>query len=413
LQADSLGLYSHLQGGFAACTSLLSKDSRIGCLSSQGGDYGALWPIETSSDMEDWLGRKEPNILVLASAFFTKGNVNRLIESGYVRGILVLDGKAPSGGYSPVSTYPQKQFGLHPDSDHQWNPLGDDFAFQSFSIPMFQLDANNSADILDKATQNKQIGGFPQHAANLDSFMFSSMDSASCMRRGRCDPVGGRSVWSSLHKEVDPSRRMIMSISQMDSNAFFRDLAFGADAEVSGTIAQLLAATMLKNVHTDDLDKDIVFAWFTGESFGYVGSQRFVYDITEFECLEFDGDNSCKNPPKATLNFQKIKMQNIDAIIEMDQVGNLQYNDQREPVFCLHHEPTTDNTKFAAIDNVLTEVAVNAEITLNYSAKEGIPPSSLMSFLRANSSIPGVVISEFDENYTNKWDPLWLRFDGS
>ena len=35
------------------------------------------------------------------------------------------------------------------------------------------------------------------------------------------------------------------------------------------------------------------------------------------------------------------------------------------------------------------------------SSNPGIPPSSLMSFLRANSSIAGAVLTEFDSAYGN------------
>ena len=35
------------------------------------------------------------------------------------------------------------------------------------------------------------------------------------------------------------------------------------------------------------------------------------------------------------------------------------------------------------------------------SSNPGIPPSSLMSFLRANSSIAGAVLAEFDSAYSN------------
>jgi hypothetical protein len=33
----------------------------------------------------------------------------------------------------------------------------------------------------------------------------------------------------------------------------------------------------------------------------------------------------------------------------------------------------------------------------------GIPPSSLSSFLRANASIAGVVLTEFDADFTNRY----------
>lgn len=39
----------------------------------------------------------------------------------------------------------------------------------------------------------------------------------------------------------------------------------------------------------------------------------------------------------------------------------------------------------------------------------GIPPSSLMSFLRLNSSLQGVVLTEFDQSFTNPY--YGSRFD--
>lgn len=151
------------------------------------------------------------------------------------------------------------------------------------------------------------------------------MNGMSSYYLGRCEPVGGKSIWTSLYGPVNTSREMVMAITHQDSNAFFRDVAVGADADVSGTIAQLLAAvTLKKHIEPHLLSKDIVFAWFAGEAWGYVGSQRFVYDITQFACETPSSNGGCDKPPKNSLDFESIKMPNIDAIIELNQVGNIQ-----------------------------------------------------------------------------------------
>lgn len=43
------------------------------------------------------------------------------------------------------------------------------------------------------------------------------------------------------------------------------------------------------------------------------------------------------------------------------------------------------------------------------ASNPGIPPSSLMSFLRVNASIQGVILNEFDQAYTNPY--YGSRFD--
>ena len=41
-------------------------------------------------------------------------------------------------------------------------------------------------------------------------------------------------------------------------------------------------------------------------------------------------------------------------------------------------------------------------VAVNNNALPGIPPSSLMTFLQARSDIPGVVITDYETQYSNK-----------
>lgn len=45
------------------------------------------------------------------------------------------------------------------------------------------------------------------------------------------------------------------------------------------------------------------------------------------------------------------------------------------------------------------------------AANPGVPPSSLMSFLRVKPAIAGVVLTEFDQAFTNPF--TGSRFDGA
>jgi hypothetical protein len=100
-------------------------DTLYSLLGSRGGDSGPLWPIETEDDVNEFIKShgSPKKILVLNSTLFTKDRVKSLIDTGDVAGILVTAGLAPSAGFSPVSQFPNKQYGLHSDSDYVWNPL--------------------------------------------------------------------------------------------------------------------------------------------------------------------------------------------------------------------------------------------------------------------------------------------------
>jgi nicastrin len=154
--------------------------------------------------------------------------------------------------------------------------------------------------------------------------MHSSGTADVCIRRGQCQPLGGKSVWSSLGGNVSSSKKIVFVSTSLDSNAFFHDIAIGADAHISSVITLLLTAHTLSNVNMHALDKQIVLGLFAGESWGYLGSKKFVDDIVNFKCTTLSDDgNSCLVPYRPNLQFQQIKLSNIDLLIDIDQISNL------------------------------------------------------------------------------------------
>jgi nicastrin len=422
-QNTGLNLYTPVAG--YPCTRLMSKDGVIGCQTSRGGASGALWPLDTQQDIEDWVKNppSDKKVLLLQNSIFTKDNVAKLQKTGKVAGVLVpSDTTAPLDGFSPADPYPNKRFGIHNDADWIWNPVGNSWDFNSYDFPIWSLSGrmpfpdDSSRVIVNVTNENKRRKGeWPQYAINMEAFMSAGTDSETCLRRGRCDPLGGKSIWSAFGP-IDPNKEIILAIAQIDSNAFFHDLAVGADSSMSGAIALLLAAKQLQYAFQKNLlTKQLVFAFFTGEAWGYIGSKRFVKDITSFTCKEtVDGTDRCNEPPTPTLAFQNIKLDKISAIIELNQVGQLPPSDtnNRSQIF-IHWEKPNQSSNQADLLAALSTVRnkVNSTVDLRYASANtpGIPPSSLMSFVANNPNQAGVVLTGFDRNYTNKY--YGSRFD--
>jgi nicastrin len=66
-----------------------------------------------------------------------------------------------------------------------------------------------------------------------------------CITTARCIPIGGYSVFGSLDRLLNDSKPWVLGTAALDSSALFHDLAAGADADMSGTIALLAAAKAL------------------------------------------------------------------------------------------------------------------------------------------------------------------------
>lgn len=74
-------------------------------------------------------------------------------------------------------------------------------------------------------------------------------------------------------------------MAPMDSAAFFHDAAYGANSAVTGVVAVLGAAAALADIpDVAKLPRKIVFAFFQGEAWSFVGSRRFVADLQNFTC---------------------------------------------------------------------------------------------------------------------------------
>ncbi|KAG2406376.1 Nicastrin Precursor [Vigna angularis] len=334
-----------------------------------------------------------------------------------VSGVLVepsTDLQNKINGFSPDQKFPQGQFAPYHNTGYEWNPIGSGVMWKSYNFPVFLLTESGSKTLQEFVTKNEdKKKAYTSNVAEFDLVMQTvksgTLDSESCLKEETCLPLGGYSVWSSLPpintSSSQQSKPILMTVASMDSASFFRDKTLGADSPISGLIALLAAVDALSHLDgLGDLSKQLVFAVFTGEAWGYLGSRRFLVELD----LHSDAVHG--------LNHGL-----IEKVIEIGSVGKGLSGGVNN--FFAHTEGDYRNTPNLLVTNTSSMqdssatnqtmgalkraqeslLYENIKIASASSSNPGIPPSSLMSFLEKNPAISGVVLEDFDSVFVNKF----------
>jgi nicastrin len=287
-------------------------------------------------------------------------------------------------------------------------------------FPVFAINETDGEDLLNKAKENKRLNSWPKWAVEFKAFMWGSVNSATCLRRGYCEPVGGQSVWGTFEEGLDDQREIVLVMAQLDANSIFQDLAIGAEAASSGvttllTAIQALASQRKKEVQLNipyappaPTKRQLVFGFWTGEDFGYIGSRSFVQDLVNFKCNSpVTGDQGrvrCSNPWASDYAFKNISFSRIYAMIDLQQLGQIEGG-----TVYVHRAPTSKNTDVLMATLNASASGLRVSVEPAFQPTFELPPSSLQSFLLANDSLPAIMLSDFKSNYRNpyfgsRWD---------
>ncbi|XP_078065016.1 nicastrin-like, partial [Mustelus asterias] len=319
----------------AACVRLLNSTHQIGCQSSLNGDTGVIQLVEKEEDLA-WVfkeGPHPPYAVLLETHMFRRDVMLRLKAQDRVAGVAVVIPSTPeTSQFSPQLKCPNAGYGVYSQdygpeymncNTTLWNPNANGLSFEDFPFPIFMLRDQNETQTIRECyyNHNKPDNGtppeYPLCAMQLSSHMHAVRDTVTCMRRNTaqltitlnpevvCDPLGDYNVWAvtrpiNKSDKAQPEARFVLAATRLDASSFFWGVAPGADSAVSGFIALLAAAEALARV-TDitTLQKNIMFVFFQGETFDYIGSSRMVYDMKKG-------------------NFP-IQLQNVDSFVELNQ----------------------------------------------------------------------------------------------
>ncbi|XP_028800506.1 nicastrin [Neltuma alba] len=380
------------------CVRLLSLSGPIGC--SNPGRDKVVAPIVTFKNANQL--SKSSAILVSLDEFeslLTRISGDSSFASK-VAGVLVESGAGVQNklkGFSPELKFPQVEFAPYHNTGHQWNPTGSGIMWKSYNFPVFLLSDGSTETLHEVATKNENNRkGYTANVAEFDLVMqvtkSGNHGSESCLKEATCLPLGGYSVWSSLPpiniSSFDHSKPIILTMASMDSASFFRDKSLGAESPISGLIALLAAVDALSHVNgLGDLTKQLVFAVFTGEAWGYLGSRRFLLELDTHSDAVHGLNNS-----------------QIETVIEIGSVGK-GFSEGGHRFFAhTSGVSSATNETLAALRHAQESLpSENIKIASPSDSNPGIPPSSFMTFLKKNPAISGIVVEDFDAVFANKF----------
>ncbi|KAF6250532.1 Nicastrin-domain-containing protein [Scenedesmus sp. NREL 46B-D3] len=417
--------------GTGGCYKLLNATGPVGSQGNPDYNMDIDAPLVHYSNLQQHLLRDVAVLLpVKQSVDFMQQLQSSPEMQQRIKGVL-FDDTEPPASYSTVGHFPGgSEYAPYDAPSYVWNRAAaansHPFSSSWFPMPVFLLTPQLAADAQQRAAYNaKQDASRKQYHARMKLAMTAaaSANSADCISQGTCKPLGGYSVWAALPPLPpaaaaaaaaapglgDDARPIILVVTQMDSIDMFHDSVQGADAPLSGLIAMLAALQALHRSATSSsggsagfsgYSKRLVFMALAGEPWGYMGSRRLLFEAAT-------GSNST-----AGLN-----MSLVEQVIEVGQVGRLAARPAADAALKLYAHAQQGASfgdtsgMLAALQAAARAEAGAAEIdVLPASASNpGIPPSSLMSFLRVKPSIQGLVLAEFDDGFSNPY--FGSRFD--
>nr|XP_056709433.1 LOW QUALITY PROTEIN: nicastrin [Euleptes europaea] len=401
----------------ATCVRLMNATHQIGCQSSMNGDTGVIHVVEKQEDVQ-WVlsdGPHPPYMVLLDGELFTRVMMDQLKESSRISGVAVAMAKpSPAGGFSPGSKCPNDGFGVY-SSEYgsqyahcnrmEWNPLGNGLFYEDFSFPIFLLQDENETQVIKQCYQTYNLprnGSVPQYplcAMQLFSHMHAVTSTVTCMRRTSlqstfsinpeviCDPLSDYNVWSTLKPinvsaTLNSTEKVIMVATRIDSHSMFWNVAPGAESAVASFVTHLAAAEAIHKVPgVEALPKNIMFTFFQGESFDYIGSSRMAYEMQK--------------------NKFPFRLENIDCFLELGQIAL-----RNSSVLWMHTDPVTQKNLSVQIGNMVAALrnstgATRVEVH-EIGSSQALPPSSFQRFLRLKE-IPGVVLADHSASFQNKY----------
>ncbi|XP_047492958.1 nicastrin-like [Penaeus chinensis] len=435
-------IYDEIQGDMP-CFKRFNGTHEIGCTSKFFGNTGVLHVIEEKADF-DWVyehGPHQPYVLAFTPLFLTEAVLERARDSGKVSGVVVVvpEDFDPEtqllDGFSGETECPDDYLGLYSASSNPnysgycrrkpWNPNGTSMLYTSWEFPIFLITNQTSVDNIHSCFEkfNKPVNGMPRDwplcSMELKSNMFGTTNSEVCMRRASigplstdnfCDPLYDYNIWGTLKpmnmSEEIPEKSVIIVAARMDAATMFDNISPGANSAVSGIVTLMSAAAAIFK-HKEEIintsNKNILFILFQGETWGYIGSSRVVWDMEQ-------GQFPYKVKDDVKDQIAQINLTHIDYFIELEQVGQAMTSSQ----LYLHTDPISNsNSEVKEETDNLLEIFENASDLFDklnlIPVKEEVPlpPSSIQSFLK-RVNISGVVITDHEGEFKNPYYESFL-----
>ncbi|RID65380.1 hypothetical protein BRARA_D00579 [Brassica rapa] len=380
------------------CVRLLNLSGEIGC--SNPGLSKVVAPIITLKDVKDLV---QPHTVLVTpdemEDFFTRVS-NDLSFASKIGGVLIESGSSfqqKLKGLSPDNMFPQAEFSPYGNVEYKWNPTASSIMWKAYNFPVYLLSESGMSAVHEFLSKKERkhktyTSDVAEFSMVMETTKAGTHNSEACLQEGTCLPLGGYSVWSSLPpinvSSSNNRKPIVLTVASMDSASFFRDKSFGADSPISGLVALLGAVDALSRVEGfSNLKKQLVFLVLTGETWGYLGSRRFLHELD----LHSDAVAGLSD----TL---------IETVLEIGSVGK-GLSGGINTFFA--HKTRVSSATNKTLDALKVAqdsfASKNIKILSADKTNPGIPPSSLMAFMKKNPQTSAVVLEDFDTKFANKF----------
>ncbi|XP_030559692.1 nicastrin isoform X1 [Drosophila novamexicana] len=425
----------------ASCFRRLNGTHQTGCSSTYSGSVGVLHLINVAADLEFLLSSppSPPYAPLIPPHLFTRTNLLRLKEAGprIISVVLLINRPKKMSQFSHELKCPNQYSGLKLDNrtetvtcdvsnvGNTWNPWGTGLLHEDFPFPIYYIADAEEIDKLENCFEKFNNFDYASHAlrslcaVEVKSFMSAAVNSEVCMRRTNfinnlggskyCDPLEGRNVYATLYprnspenleanaaRSVNANEKFIIVSCRLDTTSMFDGLGLGAmDSLMSLAtlthVAHMLRLLLPAQSTLPDPKRNVLFVAFNGESYDYIGSQRFVYDI---EHLAF--------PTRSTLSTP-ISFENIEFMLDigtLDDIENIKLHTLTATP--LAQQLLQKLNRYAKSPRY--GFNVNIESNVGYQ----IPPTSAQSFLRRETKFPALILNAVPGNkyYHSIYDDL-------
>lgn len=424
------------------CVTLYHRNGRAGCGSvEREPQSGPLYYYDGSSEPP----YNSSYVAVIEEYALSASTIDTLVSAntGNLKGILVLNSTYANNENEYSSPGPIYPLGYStPSADisygniqYPWNGNGDGLnQYDLFGVPLAYVNEQEASGYIRESAQdaekaveiyttfNYYMG--PDGINSVDCLAWR--DAADDKWNPKCLPLGGTSVWgfagspppkaNGNNNNNNNNKPTILFGAAMDSTSMFHDLAPGANEGASNILTLLMAAYLLgSNVDDatlDALNKRIVFGFFEGEAYGYLGSRRFINDMLNFQCDEQytvnsvandeNSDLACLYPMQPSLRFKDLG--DIAGMVTIDQLGipsgqgNLYVHNENEGdigTFLASLLKSTKTAEYTAVDSAAGNQADGGGFPY--------PPTPLTALQSlTGGGVPGAVLTGYDYVFTKR-----------
>jgi len=208
-----------------------------------------------------------------------------------------------------------------------------------------------------------------------------------------CHDFDGMSyiVYTKTSVKYRPEKSVIALISRTDSLSMFEKSATAVNGAITSTALLLSVMKLLKSQpefqnQASSLDKDVLFLFLDNESYDYLGSNRFFFDLNDGKI--------------ARLTDTVINATHLDLLLEFGELGFLKNPPEVNFFYPLHSKEVIDQNR--TINYIRSLSWYFSEFGFLTTSFANLPPSSVQYFLR-EASIPAIVMGDHKSKFLNSF----------